>query len=162
MFMNNSMRNLISGAHWRGKKIAPALLEILTSGFIEVEGCYFLKALYEYCPNVALVEFPDSTGFECFVNSIHVDDYVESDWLVQALLFADESVRFWYALSKEIKLTVIISSDEFGAVVKLHSSRPGEAWLGPNLEGYQDPVLSFETSEYSLGFLDAINKISDA
>jgi hypothetical protein len=42
-------------------------------GFVSEEGCCFLRNLYEHRGNACPSMFPDETGYECFVNHIHIE-----------------------------------------------------------------------------------------
>ncbi|QHF50490.1 hypothetical protein PspS49_12860 [Pseudomonas sp. S49] len=46
----------------------------------------------------------------------------------------------------------VISGEEFDATVKFHLLRPGETWLSDDLEGYEEAVLTVESSDK--GFLE--------
>ena len=53
------------------------LLMVLNGGFVEEDQCVFLSSLKKRTP-VKRIDFPDCTGYECFVNHIHVEDYLEN------------------------------------------------------------------------------------
>ena len=61
---------------------------IVQMGLVEVGNLIFLKKLYQNDTNATADDFIDSTGYECFVNSLHVDDYVHDNYLQQAIIFA--------------------------------------------------------------------------
>ncbi|MGS0545451.1 hypothetical protein HXW87_19465 [Pseudomonas sp. Y5-11] len=117
------------------------LSSIIEKGFFKKDGCELLDYFKESSVGVGLNHFEDQTGYECFVNSIHIDDYVESNWLGNALQFASELLDRWSANLHPEVLQVIVSSDEFGAMVKAHVVRMHEFWLRDNLDEYEDPVL---------------------
>lgn len=96
--------------------------------------------------SVSMADFPDRTGYECFVNSIHIDDYVTEGYLSFAFKFADALMFTWRKSQGAATLKVIISSDEFGAVVKGHIDRPGESFLAANLDGYGEAILIVDSS----------------
>ena len=48
---------------------------IVRMGLVEVGNLIFLKKLYQ-TTRMPRRMITDSTGYECFVNSLHVDDYV--------------------------------------------------------------------------------------
>lgn len=145
--MNEKMHRELGLINTEGKVVHPELLDLIAPGFIEVNGCVFLKSLKALNLNISGSNFPDKTGFECFVNSIHVDDYVASDYLSHALLFVEACFDLWRSFKGEGgELVAIISSDEIGAVVKLHFLRRGESWLGDDLEKYEDAVFCATSS----------------
>jgi hypothetical protein len=122
-------------------KLSDDLASIAEEGFFQRHGCEFLNFFKSSSIAVGLDYLQDRTGYECYVNSIHIDDYVDLNWLGEALLFANRLIEHWLARSSPEVLQVIVSCDEFGAVVKAHVIRAGESWLRENLDEYDDPVL---------------------
>lgn len=131
---------------------AENLLELLASGFFIDDGCAFLAALQTRGGNSRLDSFPDRTGYECFINSIHIDDYVASDFVLQACLFVEALFESWRGVEGTgcRKLQAIISCDEFGAVVKFCLVRDGESWLSDDLEKYEEGILVADSLERQL------------
>ncbi|MFJ3005916.1 hypothetical protein [Pseudomonas fluorescens] len=117
------------------------LSSIVEQGFFQKDGCEFLSFFKESTIHVGLSHFEDRTGYECFINSIHIDDYVDNNWLVSALQFANRLLEGWSIASHSEKLQVIVSSDEFGASVKAHVVRAGEFLLEEDLDGYDEALL---------------------
>ena len=127
----------------------PAKLgELLSAGFIDQDGCVFFADLAKRAGSASRSDFPDLTGYECFVNRVHIDDYVEG---------ADEStlaalgVAFARRLSDLLsngrgEFNVIVGSDELSCSVRFHRVRAGEAWLSDDLESYQDEAIAVLTT----------------
>lgn len=137
---NGAMAKALSGL--RIIACLPAdLASIADDGFYEKEGCEFLRYFKDTRTNVDLGSFEDKTGYECFINSIHIDDYVENEWLGTALQFADRLLSSWARVPRSQILQVVLTSDELGATVKAHVLRHGESWVSGDLEGYEAPVL---------------------
>ncbi|MFJ2467207.1 hypothetical protein [Pseudomonas sp. NPDC087615] len=128
------------------------LADIARSGFVERDGCVFLTSLEGFQKHVSLKNFLDRTGYECFVNSIHADDYVNADFLACALSYLFLVFEAWNKSGQPGILQGVISGDEFDATVKFHLLRPGETWLSDDLEGYEEAVLTVESSDK--GFLE--------
>ncbi|WDH25786.1 hypothetical protein [Pseudomonas chlororaphis] len=139
--MNKKMEEALKGIKWEGWELPVQLFDLLPQGFVEDSGCVFLTSLASMKTNATESDFLDRTGRECFVNSVHIDDYVSSDYLVNACLFVEAVFEKWRRQDKNRIFQAVISSDEFGAVVKFHLLRDGEFWVGDNLEGYEDPIL---------------------
>lgn len=146
MKSNTGMRELLADATIV-EQLNPALNAIVNRGFDVREGCYFLAALLPAAKNVTRDSFPDRTGYECFVNSIHVEDYDSKAPLCQAIRFVICAFSAWRASVPNLTLMSVVSADEFSVVVKFHVKRPAEQWLSENIEGYEDPILSVESSE---------------
>jgi hypothetical protein len=144
--INTAMRALLADAALV-EPLNPALCAILDSGFDSREGCYFLAALLPAAKSVTRDSFPDCTGYECFVNSIHVEDYDAKAPLCQAIQFVACAFATWRILEPTLTLISVVSADEFSVVVKFHVKRPAEQWLSENIEGYEDPTMSVESSE---------------
>ncbi|RJG12039.1 hypothetical protein D3879_01550 [Pseudomonas cavernicola] len=139
--MNKKMDQVIQGSSWDGRMLPPELSELLAPGFFKRDGCTFLASLAKGDTNVSASDFPDKTGYECFVNSVHIDDYVECDYVVYACLFVEEFFNAWRSSNSSEIARAIISSDELGALVKFHVARGGESWVGEDLEKYEEAIL---------------------
>jgi hypothetical protein len=135
------------------ERLNPALKAIVDRGFNVRDGCYFLAALLPAAKNVTRDSFPDRTGYECFVNSIHVEDYDDKAPLRQAIQLVIRTFAAWRASEPTLTLLSIVSVDEYSVVVKFHVKRPAERWLSENIEGYEDPILSVESYEDLVGLL---------
>src|SRR6185312_7145340 len=72
-----------------GKACLPdRLSEMIATGFVEHHGCVFLSELFKTSKAVTEEDFPDKTGHECFVNHVHIDDFVDSEEIVPvAIIF---------------------------------------------------------------------------
>lgn len=154
--MNERMRKELVGISLEGKNLPSGLSELLELGFFEMNGCVFIQSLKDKCLSVSQASFPDKTGLECFVNSVHIDDYVEFDFISYALLFIEKCFELWRVSAGGGKLAVIMSGDEFGVVVKFHILREGESWLCANIEEYDDAVFCADSSllSFSNGCVD--------
>ncbi|MCP3657429.1 MAG: hypothetical protein GY734_14675 [Herbaspirillum sp.] len=127
--------------------LKPALRSIVDRGFDVREGCYFLGALLPTATNVTKSSFQDCTGYECFVNSLHIEDYDDNNLLSQAIQLASDIFAAWRADMPDLPLISIVSVDETSVVVKFHVKRPTEQWLSENLDGYEDPIMLMESSK---------------
>ncbi|WP_236195465.1 hypothetical protein [Pseudomonas glycinae] len=126
------------------------LERIARSDFVERDGCIFIAALNPQT-HMSLDSFPDRTGYECFVNSVHIDDYVSDDLLATAISWLSLVLDQWNKFGLSGVLQGSVSTDEFGATVKVHVLRPDEPWLGDDLEGYEQAVLTVNSGD--MGFL---------
>ncbi|AXI61956.1 hypothetical protein DLD99_16235 [Pseudomonas kribbensis] len=123
------------------------LADIARSGFVELDGCFFLANLDSFQRNASLKNFPDRTGYECFVNSIHIDDYVKTEFLACALSYLSSVFETWNKSGLPGVLQGAISGDKFDATVKFHLQRPGETWLSDDLEGYEQALFTVDSSD---------------
>jgi hypothetical protein len=143
--MNRNMAMKIESINWGNKTLPPELSTLLRSGFREGEGCIFLASLAG-STNASLSNFPDRTGYECFINSIHVDDYVQNDYLLYACLFVEGLFNAWSYRNATSPISAIISCDDLGATVKFHLTRKGESWISEELEKYEEAILVADSS----------------
>ena len=148
IILNDKMFSLYKGLELSKKKIATNLLHLSNGGFIENNGCYFLKKLYNINRHLKESNFPDKTGFECFVNSIHIDDYTNDDFLAQAIFFLNEIFINWSQDGDKI-LKGIIGQTEYGANIKFHVVRDGENWIDEKkIDEFKDGLI-IQTSTIS-------------
>ncbi|EUC17707.1 UNVERIFIED_ORG: hypothetical protein BDU10_7515 [Burkholderia sp. CF145] len=145
MKTNKAMRNLLSGLQLN-RSLSPSLKAVADNGFVHHNGCYVLRDL-SATTNATRSTLGDSTGYECFVNSLHIEDYEADQPLAQAILFVMQVFQIWNAAAPNKYLTAIVSAGEFSVVAKFHVKRPDEHWLSDNIEGYDDPVLSIDSNE---------------
>jgi hypothetical protein len=154
MKINQAMKNALSGARLN-VPLNSLLKGIADSGFSLGDECYFLRGILGKA-NVARESFIDCTGYECFVNSLHVEDYDSTSPLVQAVLLVKEVFAVWNAMQRTLRLTAVVSADEFSVVTKFHLRRPGEQWLGDKIDNYDDPVMLIDSNEDIVYQMEAI------
>jgi len=127
------------------------LLALVDAGFVEEEQCVFLSALKQAAP-VQRVDFPDRTAFECFVNLIHVEDYLENGGLPPL-----EMLGRGLALSQVLKaklshlhgtkhFRIIVAFDGSSCTVRFHTVRPDEEWVAKDLR-LEEAIAIFDTQE---------------
>lgn len=145
MKANTSMVSLLSETV-STRSLDPSLREIAENGFLKKDDCYILRGL-SGTTNATRANFDDCTGYECFFNSLHIEDYDAESPFAQARLFVVQVFRTWITAYPMTPLRAIVSADEFSVVVKFHVRRLGEQWLSDNIEGYEDPVLSIDSDE---------------
>lgn len=146
MKANAEMKEIIGTLKF-DRPLIPSLKSIANAGFVESEGCYLFHSLARKLTNAKRANFQDCTGYECFVNSLHVEDYENDEPLAQGILLVDEVFRVWKASNSTFHLTAIISADELTVVARFHVKRSGEQWLSDDIEGYMDPVMSVDSDD---------------
>lgn len=139
--MNRQMSTVYSQISLADYKLDRTLLEIAESGLGRKEDCFFIEKCINIDTNASLDDFPDKTGYECFINSINIDDYVDCDYLLQGVMFTRKIFSLWNDLGENQKLIANFSLDEFGLKVKFHLERSGEQWLSDELEDYEESIL---------------------
>ncbi|WP_321867849.1 hypothetical protein [Paraburkholderia tropica] len=146
MKANTEMREKI-GALKFTKPLIPSLKSIADGGFVEKDDCYLLDSFAQNPTNAKRTNFQDCTGYECFVNSLHVEDYADDEPLAQGILFIEAVFRVWKVSNPALALTAIISADELAVVTRFHVKRSGQQWLSDDIEGHIDAVMSVDSDD---------------
>ena len=122
-----------------GLELAPRLRALLDAPLVSKGGALLLQPLDG---DARLEDFPDLTGFEAFVNKVHVDDFVDlaeandAEHLGQLIR---QGVKAGFALAEKLagygKYRVLLSLDSDLPTIALRffELRDGELW------GNEDP-----------------------
>lgn len=131
------------------------LLELVGRGVVERDGCWLLAETSESGTSTPRAAFPDSTGYEAFMNHIHIEDVLELEperdqgWLLrQGVMYA----RVLRDLLAPLGVFRIVVAAQMGASggcgVRFYRRRRGEVWLTDDLEQYrEDAILVIDTPE---------------
>jgi hypothetical protein len=137
MRANQNMRGYLSYLETHESALSPELSSVLFAGFVEKDGCVLLASEARDSATTRAAT-QDETGYECFINHLHVKN------LAEALEFARRLNR---ALAERFTgdFVVIVSFDGHEATVRFHKLRAGQRWLNENLEGYlQEGIAVFD------------------
>jgi hypothetical protein len=139
------LRQYIEVLGEKSNPLSNCFAKVLAGGLIKSGEGIFLRNLFERCPTVSRADFPDWTGYECFVNSIHVDDFTCYQMVETGISFLDAVAKMYKNEYPQYKFNGILGADDNGVVVRFHTRRPNEGWLADNLEKYQEEgVAEFE------------------
>lgn len=125
--------------------LAPKLDQIIERGIVPIDGCFLLGESVKGRTNATTKDFPDRTGYECFINHIHVEDYVSDDLVNQTISFARKVLKKWDHQKHGGELNAIIVFDDDSATVRFHLRRPKESWLSEDIDGYKQAVLEISS-----------------
>ncbi|HTT18487.1 MAG TPA: hypothetical protein VMG82_06060 [Candidatus Sulfotelmatobacter sp.] len=136
------------------KALPQRLIALLDEGFTEEEQCVFLSRMQKDS-QVQRLDFPDLTAYECFVNHIHVEDYLENgglpplELLGSGMAFASELRERLRRLHGTKQFHVIVASGGGPAcTVRFHTVRNEEEWVGKDSNGCKEEVIAIiETQE---------------
>lgn len=136
------------------KALPQRLLALLNEGFTDEEDCVFFARLKRES-QVQKLDFPDRTAYECFVNHVHVEDYLENgglpplELLGRGLAFASELADRLHRLHGAKHFRIIVASDGGAScTVRFHTLRHEEEWVGKNLNGFKEEAIAIlETQE---------------
>jgi hypothetical protein len=139
----------------RGKNrlpLAARLDRIVNDGIVAVDGCYLLRTEAEQNTHANMSGFSDRTGYECFINHIHIDDYVSDDLVNQSIRYASKVLHKWNEQKFEGDLVSVVvlnkNLDSDGATVRFYHKRENEpSWLSDDLDGTDDAILEILSSD---------------
>jgi hypothetical protein len=152
--MNETMRSSLGQADpsdfAKGEKLNEKVSQLLAQGFTDLDGAIVFTAMRNIAQKVKPESFPDLTGFECFVNHIHVEDQLDGPVSDQAALIR-QGIAFALAIDGQLRSTfsgkpfkVIVAATAHGCGVRFYLVRPGEEWLASDLNGYGEAILVLE------------------
>jgi hypothetical protein len=129
---------LVALAAESARPLASGLAELLQGELVEENGCWFLVSLREGARTASLATFSDRTGLECFVNHIHIGDFLETSDVIECLR---QGLRWASGLRGKLqehgRFNVMVSCDDTRCSVRFHRVRPGESWMMDDLESYR-------------------------
>lgn len=134
------------------KGLPQKLLSLLNAGFVEEEQCIFLAQRKQSVP-VQRMDFRDRTDYECYVNHVHVEDYLENgglpplEMLGRGIAFAREIKDRLARLHGTKHFRIIVAFNGVSCTVRFHSLRPDEEWMDKDLKARGKAVAVFETQE---------------
>jgi len=138
--MNREMSSLLKRMNIRVDDL-DQLHTLESMPIISTNGCTVFQEEYERNSHVRLEDYPDKTGYECFINHLH--RLYSSD-----RYSLDGTLAFVVGLSKSLALIdgskrflTILSIGEGDCTVRFHECRPGENWISGDLESYTEEAI---------------------
>ena len=118
--------------------IHPGILS--ATDFVTVNGSVLLRSEHEKNRHLKAPDFSDRTGFECFVNHLHLPFNGTRESLLESLGYA---IALRHALSSfEGKTFLVIASVADGeCTIRFHQLRENESWVAEDLEGYGSEAI---------------------
>ena len=128
--------------------LQPALQVLLDPRFTRLEKCILLRSQTGANAEASRLSFPDDTGFEAYVNHIHLENYVDASsgvcvLLEQAQAFGNELARIRSREGITEPFLFVIGAEGADVSVRFHVIRDGEDWLSKDLDSYEDAVAAF-------------------
>jgi hypothetical protein len=107
---------------------------------IEVDGSIVLAREFEQAKGVTTNDFPDRTGFEAFVNHVHLSFGGTRQSLRTCI---QSAIGLHNELSRypSRAFTVILSILDDNCVIRFHQLRADETWLSDDLEKYTEESI---------------------
>jgi hypothetical protein len=158
MRLNRAMKELLG--HFRidperPPPLAAKLRRLLEPGILSLDGCWLLASQLPAGTSGTRDQFPDRTGYEAFVNHIHITDALGeagecSPWLAlgQAMALGLE-LEALVAAHGSFQIVVAADMDlPADCNVRFYKLRSGEIWIEDDLEGYaHEGILVIQTPE---------------
>jgi hypothetical protein len=143
----------LEGKKFSDRRLEPRLSVLIDEGFVQRYGCILYAALKERArPRATRKGLMDKTGIECFVNHVHVDDYIKGDpfrQLQQGMAFARKLSERLERSYPRTRFQVIVAQNKYGVTVRFHKRRRDEKWLNDSLESYKDDAICVLEAGYS-------------
>jgi hypothetical protein len=135
MRTNQQMSKFLETLQVRDVVLSSEISSALAKGFVEEQGCVLLASEAHNTVHTRVGDAFDETGYECFINHVHIRS------LQEAFEFAR---RLTKALAERFtdKFVVILSFDGRDASVRFHKRRSGQTFLTDNLEGYKEEAIA--------------------
>ena len=122
-------------------KLDSGIARIGDAGLRHANECILLAALADKTGNSSISDFADRTGWECFVNKIHLEDWLDDLALEKQELLIAQAILLAERLKPlvaTVALRFIVSFDEMSCTLRMHQIRQGEDWLNDDLESYRE------------------------
>ena len=152
MQANRAMRQLLpDGTPPRSPDVLPDdLTKILRDGMRVVEDC-LVVGKSSTVPRLVSVRAAvmDKTGYECFVNHVHLKESGDSAVVLgHAVAFCKRVSAEALSVAPNRLVRFIISKNGTDWTVHFHTLRPDENYVSDDLEGYaEEAVLVLDSSE---------------
>ena len=147
MQTNRRMADLLAGSTGAGIEVPWRFHTLVTLGFKDVEGCVFFRDLFRHDRADGLPLYHDATGYECAVNRIRLEDWLDRDAAREPVALAATvhgCARFLAAGLDRFStdaFRIIASVQDRTSMLRFHKLREGERWLRDDLEGYKEEAL---------------------
>lgn len=121
---------------------------IVEAEFVKLHNCYFIKSQIEANLHIQPQTMHDEIGYECFINHIHLDGGSFGERVVLTLrIFAAIENKWALSEFRNLPIRQIVSFDNESVVYRFHVIRPNQEWLAPNLDAFEDFVMTNESSK---------------
>lgn len=153
-FINNKLKEMLdkNGVHMSSiKSIVPLELEEhIQEGVTLSNDALVFSANLKVQHDTPTDRFVDLTGYECFINEINVDGYLNNPSFKELLEVSIACVKHIENLLKDeeqkIKIICSVSNDEFlTSTIRFHIVREKEEWLSDDINSYEEEGLLVTT-----------------
>ena len=127
-----------------------SMTNIIQQGLVEVGGCVLQKELLAKA-HTPRGYFPDATGYECFVNHLHLDDHACHDLVRIGASFLHAICDQLGERFPEKQFRAIMGGGGENWDVRFHTLRLGEVWLLEDLDSYDECLCVVEVNTRDFG-----------
>jgi len=148
MMTNRKMSELLDRLRLKNKNLSVTLdtrLRFLILPGLSQVGDAVVLASQKDLAHVKPEDFTDETGYECFVNHVHLTDHITRRTEPSALL--EQGLAFAEALADELPrnsetehFRVILTMEEDECTVRFHKIRASQNWLSSDLDDYEEAI----------------------
>lgn len=136
-----------------------ALARLLQPGIVQVEGSWLLASQVQSSQPTQHQHFPDRTGYEAFINHLHIADILEAGAEESTARILSQAVAFARGLEALVAphgpFEIVVAIDKESPSdcnVRFYRRRPGETWIADDLEGYKEEgILVLDTFDAGSG-----------
>jgi hypothetical protein len=125
-------------------------LRLLLSAGLSNVGDFVLLSSQKSLAHVKPEDFTDETGYECFVNHIHLTDHITES--IEPLALLEQGLAFVKALAAELRgnsetehFNIILTMEEGECTVRFHKIRASQNWLSCDLDKYEEAIAVLAT-----------------
>jgi hypothetical protein len=123
-------------------QLDPRLASIVADGFHEVADCVVLARFRASATRTSVASCRDRTGFEAFINHVHVDHelglpHSHPVALVQAGRLAERLAGRLEQVYRDDRFMIIVAVSD-SCTLRFHKLRTGESWIASDIESYRD------------------------
>ena len=119
----------------------PALNTLSIPALSEVGEFVLLKNNYVANKHIKPADHEDKTGFECFINHVHLPFDGTGASLKFCLSYAIALQKGLARIAKNRSFRVIVAVEDLGCTVRFHQVRQGESWVAEDLESYTEEAV---------------------
>jgi hypothetical protein len=143
------MDSFLRDSPTNGSVLSRETSRVLAGGFVEEQGCVLLAFEARSSAHTRVPDAQDETGYECFINHLHLRSLPEA---------LEVARRLAEALAERLagSFAVIVAFDGHEAIVRFHKLRAGQAWLSDDLEKYSEGIAVLDSSSPSTALRRAI------
>jgi len=140
MKTNRLMRSLLESTR-ASIPIGPGSSSAPSLEVAAFDGSILLVQQFRQSVSVSPKDFPDRTGYECFVNHIHLRYNGTRDSLMGLLSVVTQLQQNLAQYARDRQFLIILSIAGTECVVRFHECRAGERWLVNDLEAYKEEAI---------------------